>query len=697
MGLFSKKKKVYVGTTLIPLYEEIPDVAKNAIVGAIFRGESNATALSREISGNFVGRTNSFYRFGKKDFYRGLPEGYMTYSDIDYNEISAVLSRIFTFPTTVIAAEVSTDNYEFIARRYIQTNWGFVAASLQFNNWPTLYPLGTKVKLDTLTLNEETRVTQVKVSVQKLPLLPTDPIPDLIFETKSFVAPILDKLHLYVKYSIDPVLIDPDDLANTKYWYYDISSNTYPEINKIVQESYSSPFYPIVPIRKNKVNIVDGINKDNTQKILSRLGLNLEKLTTGIMGPVESGGQNGDNVDDVFLTFAIGMDTTVPEAKQYLFEFFYDLYSKSKVTKNIFTSWEGNKNNKDNPQEAIEIKEEEYNTTLVWNYMDVTSKAGNIGKIGTVTITFESNPRFTLQGYDYDQSRVILTKQIANGMVQELVIHGLEHMTNVYEGNLAVITVNDLVQNDDNKKDMYIPISREILHKLKPLKRAAVLYAGLSLVAYSVQIVYVKWYQRGFFRLFITALILVISIYYGDWSGTFAQGFWAATATILSNIISNAIILKVLEELVQLIGGELALILSVVIGAYAISKGYFSNSSIPLAQDYMKLAMLNVEATSRYYQGQLVDLQSDIDVFSKTIKEREEELKQANDLLKTSDINYLYLQRDNIYFDAKESPSMFYTRMIHEKNPGVLVKDFLTLFYQNKLDLQGQHIISNEG
>jgi len=694
MGIFSKKKKVYVGTALVPLYDEIPDVSKNAIVGAIFREESISKSISREVSGSFVSRTNGFYRYGRNQFYRGLPEGYMTYSDIDYAEIAQVLSRILSFTPTVQSAEVSTDNYEFISRRYIQTNWGYLAANNRFNSWPTIYPLGTVITLDTLTLNEETRVTQVKVAVQKQPLLSTDPMPALEFETKSFVTPILDKLHLYVKYIVDPVLLDPTNLPNIKYWYYDISTNTYPEINKILQDSYSSPFYPIVPIRKNKVNIIDGINKDNTVNILDKLGINLSTLTDGIMSTQD--GNNPDNIDDVFLTFAISMNTQVPEAKEYLFEFFLDLYNKSKVTKDIFTSWEGNKNNKDNPQEAMEIKEDEYNTTLVWNYVDGTVKAGNIGKVGTVGIAFENNPRFTLQGYDYERSKVILTKQIAVGTVQEIVVHGLEHMTNVYEGNLAVITVNDLVQPEEDRKDMYIPISREILNRMKPLKKAAVLYAGLSLVVYSVQIVYVKWYQRGFFRTFLMILIVVVSIYFGDWSGTFAQGFWAATASILSNVISNAIILRALQELVELIGGELALVLSVALASYAISQGYFSAKPIPLADDFMKLALLNLDATSKVYQEKMIDLQSDVNEFMKTVKEKEAELKEANDLLKTSDINYLFLKRNNIYFDSGESPSMFYTRMIHEKNPGVLVKDFLAMFYENKLNLQGQHIIGNE-
>jgi hypothetical protein len=313
-----------------------------------------------------------------------------------------------------------------------------------------------------------------------------------------------------------------------------------------------------------------------------------------------------------------------------------------------------------------------------------------------VGIAFENNPRFTLQGYDYERSKVILTKQIAVGTVQEIVVHGLEHMTNVYEGNLAVITVNDLVQPEEDRKDMYIPISREILNRMKPLKKAAVLYAGLSLVVYSVQIVYVKWYQRGFFRTFLMILIVVVSIYFGDWSGTFAQGFWAATASILSNVISNAIILRALQELVELIGGELALVLSVALASYAISQGYFSAKPIPLADDFMKLALLNLDATSKVYQEKMIDLQSDVNEFMKTVKEKEAELKEANDLLKTSDINYLFLKRNNIYFDSGESPSMFYTRMIHEKNPGVLVKDFLAMFYENKLNLQGQHIIGNE-
>jgi hypothetical protein len=680
MGLFSKKKKVTVGVTAVRMADKVDNPYKQAVLTSVLSGKSVAETFKSENLHGFYAKSEAFYRYGKNNYIHGLPEGFKTYTDINTIKVSQVLSRIFSQPAAVSEAFTSFGDPVYFAHVDIQVRFLYNPATGLISKPPIAYPLGTKVKVLNITIGEVGYSIDVEIS--KIPLLVTDPVPakEYATYTGSFTYD-KDKTYLHVKYQL------PADVTegNYRYWYYDVLSSTYPEINTILNESWDSPFYPLVPIRENKVNTIDTGNKKNIENILNKLNIKLDSVTEAIMSRED--GNNPDLVDECFIGFFANLDTEQEVTKLYLWEFFSELASTQIVTKPKFDAWKLNRQGVDTPQESITIKEKDFNIRLLWNYINITTKAGTIGKIGSVTMSRELRPRNNSFGSDFEESALVITKQITGTQVKEIVVHGLEHLTDVYEGSLHSTTLADL-DDEDKKYGFFIPISRNIINKIPFQKRAELMMDCLTIVLYAVQISYVKWYQRGFFKILITIIIIVISIYLGDWSGTFAQGFWAAATAIASNIIVNMIIMKGLEIVAGMIGGELAAIIAVAVAIYAMTSPNPSLFGLSDTTSLLKASTLAIEASNKVTADEFKKIMSSSEDLLKSVKEKQEEIKKAYDMLDPDNkIDFFDIRKGGFYFNPDETPSQYFERTINLKNPGTMAYDELEYYYETALKL----------
>lgn len=686
MGLFSKKKKVNVGVTAVRMADKIDNPYKQAVLTAVLADKRVAETIKSENLNGFYSKTEAFYRFGKNHYVHGLPEGYKTYNDINKLKIAEVLGRIYTQQIVVITAFSSFADPVYFANVDLQTELLYNPATKLINKPPVVYPAGTKVKLLTMEVNDNSY--SVDVEIQKLPLNPNDPIPPKEYTTYNRTINYnKNKIFLQVKYQLpaDILITEEHPEPTYRYWYYDVMSSTYPEIDTILNESWESPFYPLVPVRENKVNTINTANSENISKLLKKIGVELESVTEAIMR--KDDGNNPDLIDECFIGFFANLDTNHPATKIYLWEFFYELYNKQKVTKTKFDLWKADEQGIDTPQESITISEKDFNIRLLWNYINVTTKAGNVGRVGTVAMSRELRARNVLRGSDFEESALVLTKQISSNEVMEMTIHGLEHLTDVYEGSLYSTTLADL-DDEDKKYGFFIPLNREIVKRVPFQMRAELMMDCLTLVVYAVQITYVKWYQRGFFKVLITVIMVVVSFYFGDWSATFAQGFWATATAIASSIIVNMILVRGLEIVVGMIGGELAAIIAAAVAAYALSTPNASLFGLSDPKDLLRAATLTIEASNNVTADEFRKILQSSDDLLKSIKEKKEEIDKAYDMLDNSNgIDFFDIKKGGFYFNADETPSQFFERSINLKNPGTMVYDELEYYYENALKL----------
>lgn len=680
MGLFSKKKKITVGVTAVRMADKIESPYKQAVLTSVLSGKSTAEVFKSENLNGFFAKTEAFYRYGKNNYIHGLPEGYKTYTDINKTKISEVLTKIFIKAVTVNEAFTSYADYNYFAYVDIQVSFLYNPATKLLGKTPVVYPEGTKVKV--LSINIQENSYSLNVEITKLPANANDPVPAKEYTTynKNYTYD-KDNVFLQVKYQL------PEDViaGSFRYWFYDVLTSTYPEINSILNESWTSPFYPLVPIRENKVNTITTSNKDNIENILKKLTINLEAVTEAIMSRED--GNNPDLVDECFIGFFANLNTEQGITKLYLWEFFLELFNNKRVTKAKFDAWKANRGGVDTPQEAITIKEKDFNIRLLWNYIDVVTKTGNIGKVGSVTMSRVIRPRNTVAGLDFEESSLVITKQISSTEVKEITVHGLEHLTDVYEGSFHSTTLADL-DNEDKKYGFFIPISRNIISKVPYPKRAELMMDCLTIILYAVQISYVKWYQRGFFKILITVIILVVSFYLGDWSGTFAQGFWVAATTIASNIVINMIIMKGLEIVAGMIGGELAAIIAVAVAIYAMTSPNPSLFGLSDPNTLLKASTMTIEASNKVIADDFKKIMMSSEDLLKSVKEKQEEIKKAYDMLEPDHkIDFFDIRKGGFYFNPDETPSQFYERTINLKNPATMSYNELEYYYDTALKL----------
>jgi len=681
MGLFSKKRRVTVGVTAVGMVDKIESPFKQTVLTSVFAKRNITELIKEEAKNGFKSRTESYYRYGKNRYILGLPEGFKNYSNIRLGDISTVLSRILSQTVVTNFAKVSFADPLYFGYRALQEQYLFEPSTMMVRRPPVIYPPNTKVKALN-TVIEDSGVVRVDVEIQKPALVSTDPLPPKEFTRYNLPFTMnLETIYLQVKYQL------PDDVLEDtfRYWWYPVNTNTYPELETVIKEGYESPFYPMVPIRQNKVNVIDNNStlKRDVKKMLKYLGIELSVITDAIMSTKD--GNDPSNIDECFIGFFANLSSTRSEVALYLWEFFYDLMENQKVTKEIFTNWNQNRNGRDTPQESITIQENDFNIRLLWNYIDVETKPGVIGPVGSAVMSTTTKPRFILGDLDFEESKLVITKQINSVAVSELVVHGLEHLTDVYEGSLHSVTLEDLT-NDDKKGGFFIPLNQRILKRLRPADQHIVLMEGLTMVLYAVQISYVRWYQRSLFKNLIKIVAIVLAVYSFGWSNLLTQGFtWATAATILTDVIVSIIIMEGLELIVSMIGGELAAIIAAVTAVYALAKGDFTSMETLFADDLLQMANMTFAASNKLTLKEYNKLMVETSDLIKSVKEKQEEIKEAYDLLGKHDIDFFDIQRGGFYFNANETPDDLFNRMVHTKNPATLMYDHISYFYENAL------------
>lgn len=682
MGIFSKKKVVTVGVTAVNMVDKIEEPYKQRILTSVLGKKNIVDLIKQETLNGFGSKVNRYYRYGRNKYERGLPEGYKNYSNINLTAISNVLKKIFVLDCNVSFAKVSFADKEYFAYRKLQDDYLFNPATMLLLKPPVIYPTGTTVTVLSVNLTTDF-VAGVYVEIQKPAAVLNGPLPPKE-NTQYNINYEYDEnsVYLQVKYQL------PENVSSVsnRYWWYPVNSNTYPELEKIIKEGYTSPFYPLVPIRQNKVNVINTNTqlKTDVTKMLKILDINLSVVTDAIMSTAE--GNTPENIDECFIGFFANLSTERKETIAYLWEFFNKQYDKKKVTKAEYDAWYINKGNRDTPQEAMIIQEADFNIRLLWNYIYKEEKTGIIGPIGSAVKEITTSPRLVVGDFDFERSKLVITKQIAENIVSEITVHGLEHLTDVYEGSLHRVTLADL-SNDDMKGGFFIPLEKKVLDNLKPDYREVVLMDGLTLVVYGVQISYVKWYQRGLFRSLIKIVALVLAVYSLGWSNLLSQGVsWATAATILSNVITTIIIMEGLQLLAKVLGAEVAAIIAAVTAVYAVASGDFTSMESLFASDLLQASNLMFAASNKVTLKEYNKLMTDTADLIKSVKEKQEEIKEAYDLLGKHGIDFFDITRGGAYFNPNESSAEFFDRTINNRNPGVAVYDYIYYYYENKLN-----------
>ena len=419
---------------------------------------------------------------------------------------------------------------------------------------------------------------------------------------RTYVIPGAEiKANTYnVKYTM------PNDTAGTPlYWTYNPELDTFDELSVSAGVYEDGNYLPIVILRSDKVDLVDSADNDlvkTATKMMKTLGMDIDKITDSIL-------ENPDinDIYDAFIMFAADIQTESQVTLNYLFDYFLTLSIRTKSTKQLWdaslsTKQTGGKGNRKTvlihrPTTKITISDRDAQQQIEFNYIDVQLVDGSIGEIGTVTR--ENNPLGRFQGSP--RSEYTLRQQVSDTQYQQILVHGLIH-TDWAHGHRVVTT--DLADSLTDDAMFVIPLTMSVIDGFsdRTLDISELYYDCMVMLIHAVVKTSWEWYEDPkFFKLIQVALLVVAVI-------TFQPEI--ATLGELLVFVGTQIAIKIAADwLVNMVGGDLALLLAVIVTIAAAYSGNFDMvlATMPTAITLLQVILAVTVSIGGYYEDKMED------------------------------------------------------------------------------------------
>jgi hypothetical protein len=328
--------------------------------------------------------------------------------------------------------------------------------------------------------------------------------------------------------------------------------------------------------------------------------------------------------------------------------------------------------------------------------------AGNEVTIGKVTKEIVIGTSYDIDGNagaNYDKINdhyLVIRKQLTINSYVEIVVMGPAHYTRLTgfhaDGSPApgvVYSINDLASVENGK--MFIPLSYEVTHRFNSIVRSQIFYESLTIVVHVFEAIKLKWYLNP--SLWIIVRIIVLIATWGN-SEIWTQGLWEIAKQLAYNYLLGILVSEALMLLVDVIGGEAALIIAAIAATYAIVKGGGGDSAsnalfnLMSAQQLLQGATLLVQAVKESTQDDFLRLETLAEEHLDYIEDEKERIEDLEALVsKGVTIDLASSVTRQPIQDLYETPTDFFNRSVHLTNPGVLSLDTIDSYTNNTLVL----------
>lgn len=673
MGLFSSKKRTYVSSTTINLIDNPGNPEKSALVHSLFNNTNITDDLISSYNNGMHLKFNAAYLYGRDHYTLGLPQGTLEQGQGDPTAVKAVLESLLGVSINIAYCVLATGCDDDFAYGWLKANRGWNYETGEVTVHPFITTTSKVYYVDaTVTANNTLQITyQYGVTEIKPRITETITLSDLIPKA------------LYYRVRYHRVNGDGSLQANPDYWYYRIDSCTHPSLNNPPYASLISPFYPVVPLRKNNVDLTDsslsGTELYQTSKrLLKKVGMDIQHLGDSI-----NANPNVGDIDHAFLYFGIDLQTEVPASQKYLLEFFAYLAPLSATSYLDYVRWLRNPTSIP-PHSIVKFEDAGYKAEICYQYIRVRYVTGSIGKVGTVTRTNIVRDRKLWGGFNlyynryYDNSSIIFRHQVAPNSYKEVEILGLEHTNYVYDKHTVLTNLEESINTDCA---LTLPINRHVFNSLSVRDRISAAHNGLKIVFNSYQVVKSKWYESSFFQ-FVTIVIAVVATAFGAWQ-VGAAIVAASTATEIAMIVLAAVVQAValtyaFKVVAKALGAQFTLILAAAIALYTLGSGIKSGSlkGVPYAGELLSVSTGLAKGVAASIQEQLEDLTGELAANKKEQATMWDKLESAQQLLETNGIiDPMAFTNVVPLYNPYETPEDYYYRTVHSGNIGVLSLD----------------------
>ena len=700
---------VQVNVAVTQMIEEQSDFLQETVLNAIRGGRNISKAILDGSTNGFNSSVKDYYRYGEKSFVEGLP-GYSTFTDNAITkdteaEVKSIIEAIEGEPIRMVEYDVRKRDLLYLAKEFLQNDPGqdwqsdrqvLVVAGLRYK--PT--------RAEFLPANGNLRI-YLKRDLSDNRSYDTDFTNIYVDSTVTFKAS--SETYYHAAYY---VLSDP--YHGWKYWNYQYALGTYPALDLGNVEILGSTFLPIAPIRRNKTNVLDdktynAKQKDSCKKLLDKIGVDLKDMTDNLID--HEGGQDPDdidNIDEIFVMFAADVRSIEPITLAYMFEQFRTYHYNQASNQQTWVNWWNGGQVGYRPKNAIRISDSTVSMNMEWAFTTMAVRNGLVSGIHaapnplTVIPDYPVVPyspagnddikRVTVTGTDFSDEdnendqwnthSLIYRRQlttVADGdpsdTFEEILVYGLVTVYDVYRGEAdgRGWFTRDLLTWDDG--GFIMPVSKDIVDSFAGYDQTAIYYETIVTVVYAVQIQHLAWYQSGVFKILITIVLIGIAIYFQQYEliAAIEAGIWATALYVFEAWLVGYLITKGLGFLVEIIGGDAALILAAAIAVYATTYGDTKVfGKLLTASDMLAMTSTLANQVSLAYRDDFMQEQEDHADFLKNAQEKQEEIDAANDLLNNGAKLEMYEQVDQVLNnDPYINPKDYYNIALLN-NPGPL-------------------------
>lgn len=653
MGFFTKNR-TYISTETLKLMEDTPDIMKQSVIDAVLGNKDIAGAMIDTTLNAFNSDAKQYYEFGRDKYVNGLPEGSIGYYEPDLQLLTSVLEKEFPQPEgksiQVVSSQVGIPDRDFLAIYILQKHYQYDLDTNIFYWHPTDNP-NRKYKAEYIGADFGDRYwDEGKFTVTFKNL-------DLSLQPIWESYPTLMYTRVYPKeynYTVAFVVIDDETGAIYKdytLWVYRIKSNKYPELNLPPEAKYTQ-YMPILPLRTNFNNHIAPSQSGtrfykDAKRMLNMLGLNIKEMHKGITN-------NPDikEVNHAYMVFGIDLYDTNQYALRYLYDFFDDLASRSKVSKNEFMAWYEDELNdrqrKPGPINTITIEEGSYKVRIEYAYVNKQVKRGKVSDIGVYTRSLQNTSGYLTWSYDSNaegHKERFFTFQHPDNKVIYRYQATAETYIEIEVGPISLINLiagsdreyhSDLANRAEGQR-LIIPLNVSIIDNMAMLDRNKLYYASLRIVFNAFKVVKLKWYQTGFFKAVSIIIAVAITIFSGGGlsgisvaltslaaAGVLAIGLAIAKGILISLAASYAF--RFVAEEFGMEWAALAAAVAIIYGAV----GSNNLTNLPMADDLLFLGSAMQKVGIAGVQEELVSLSTEMAEITEYYQAKQEELVNIN-------------------------------------------------------------------
>ena len=493
---------------------------------------------------------------------------------------------------------------------------------------------------------------------------------------------------------------------SVKYWSYKTGSKTYPTIDGVYDNNYSTlgSYFPMIHVMSSNAPVhADQTSESykSSVKMAKYLGIDYEQLREGIAKNPQSG-----LVEQAFVTMAVPAVSTDAVEQRYLFDFFNQMHT-AKVNQGYdipalnydnvamqtssvdFTALENGKNNFTSYTPAnsgtgqlggstsfnLIIQDKLFKMSLGCSEIKKLVKAGNIGKVGVCSSAYGTETLLNQVGVDLTNQFAMSTisvgrhtyqRQFTESLIEEINVYGLTITYYIWRGHNIVGNGSDAT--------LLIPLDYAITDDYGVPDRERLYTRSLHLIVNSRQTTVVKWYQTGIIQDLIKIGAVILAFYTAGatlkiYAAAFAAGATIAAVAVMvaTDLFVAVAIQEAVTVVVKEIGPDAALLLAVMAVAYAGYSAFKAGSlkGAPYASELLQTASSISTGIGKAVGDKVMELQKESEAFKLLSDTKEQKLKEAEKLLERNPI-----ASPIILFG--ERPGEFYNRTVHSGNVGVL-------------------------